>query len=97
LLTWAAEVGAMTTRKLAQVRRKLVTLMRADPPSPVMGVPREPLAPIFDRWVAKRFDADEVSVLFQLEHEYGERALGEWFAGVLVEAGLVPVPPHLRN
>jgi len=39
--------------------------------------------------VARRFSADEVSLLFHFELVYGPRALSEWFAEVLVEAGLV--------
>jgi uncharacterized protein (DUF2236 family) len=81
----------MEDRTLLEVRKKFVRLMRADPPPPIMGLPREPLAPIFDRWVAKRFSPDEVSALFRLELEYGERALNDWFAEVLVEAGVVNV------
>jgi uncharacterized protein (DUF2236 family) len=84
----------MTTRQLDQVRRKFVTLMREDPPPPIMGLPREPLAPIFDRWVARHFDQDEVAVLFELEHQYGEEALADWFAEVLVEAGRVQPSPQ---
>jgi hypothetical protein len=78
----------MDDRTLSEVRKKFVTLMRTDPPPPVMGMPREPLAPIFDRWVAKRFSPDEVSAIFQYEMVYGPRALSDWFAEVLVEAGL---------
>ena len=74
--------------RLDDVRRKLVRLMRNDPPPPVMGTPREPLAPIFDRWVARRFSPDEVNELFRLELEYGPEVAEEWFAEVLDEAGL---------
>jgi hypothetical protein len=79
----------MDDRMLLEVRKKFVTLMRADPPPPIMGMPREPLAPIFDRWVAKRFSPDEVSAIFHYEMVYGPAALSDWFAGVLVDAGLV--------
>ena len=77
----------MDDRMLSDVRKKFVKLMRSDPPPPVIGLPREPLAPMFDRWVAKRFSQDEVSAIFQFEMVYGERALSDWFAEVLVEAG----------
>lgn len=77
----------MDDRTLAEVRKKFVKLMRTDPPPPIMGLPREPLAPIFDRWVAKRFSPDEVSLIFHFEQVYGSRALSDWFAEVLVEAG----------
>lgn len=81
----------MDDRTLLEVRKKFVKLMRTDPPPPVMGLPREPLAPIFDRWVAKRFSPDEVSALFHFEQVYGSRALSDWFAEVLVEAGQLGV------
>ena len=79
----------MYDETMLQVRRKFVSLMKADPPPPVLGMPAEPLAPVFDRWVAKRFTQDEVNALFRMELEYGQRAVSEWFAEVLVEAGLV--------
>jgi hypothetical protein len=79
----------MYDETMLQVRRKFVSLMRADPPPPVMGMPTEPLAPMFDRWVAKRFTQDEVSAIFRMELEYGQRAVSEWFSEVLLEAGLV--------
>lgn len=78
----------MDDRTLLDVRKKFVRLMRTDPPPPIMGLPREPLAPIFDRWVAKRFAPDEVSAIFRFEQLYGSRALSDWFAEVLVEAEL---------
>jgi hypothetical protein len=81
----------MDDRPLVALRKKLVALMRTDPPPPIMGMPREPLAPIFDRWVPKRFSADEVSLIFHFELLYGPLALSDWFAEVLVEAGLVNV------
>jgi len=77
----------MDDRTLSEVRKKFVQLMRTDPPPPIMGLPREPLAPIFDRWVAKRFSPDEVGAIFRYELVYGQRALSDWFAEVLVEAG----------
>jgi hypothetical protein len=77
-------------RALEDVRRKFVRLFRSDPPPRIVPQPREPLAPVLDRWVAARFSADEVQVLFRLEHEYGEAAVAEWFEGVLVEAGARP-------
>jgi uncharacterized protein (DUF2236 family) len=83
----------MTTIQLNKVRRKFVQLMRTDPPPPIMGLPREPLAPIFDRWVARHFSPEEVEVLFELEHQYGEHAMNDWFAEVLFEAGRAgPLP-----
>lgn len=78
----------MDDRTLLEVRKKFVRLMRTDPPPPIMGLPREPLAPIFDRWVARRFDPDEVSAIFRFEQLYGSRALSDWFAEVLVEVEL---------
>jgi uncharacterized protein (DUF2236 family) len=91
-----SEVGAMDDRTLTEVKKKMIRLIRADPPPRVMGLPREPLAPIFDRWVAKRFDADEVAAMFRLEFEYGEEALNQWFAEVLVESGF-PVARRMAS
>jgi hypothetical protein len=73
-------------RALEDVRRKFVRLFRSDPPPRIVPPPREPLAPVLDRWVANRFSADEVLVLFRLEHERGEAAVTEWFAEVVLEA-----------
>jgi len=78
----------MYDRALDEIRRKFVVLMRSDPPP--HAIPREPLAPHFDRWVAKRFSTDEVMLLFRMECEYGERAVGDWFAEVVREAGVGP-------
>jgi uncharacterized protein (DUF2236 family) len=78
----------MNERTLSEVKKKLIRLMRSDPLPTMAGLPSEPLAPVFDRWVAARFDADEVHQMFRLELEYGERAVSEWFAEVLVESGL---------
>ena len=76
----------MDDRRLEAIKTKFVALMRSDPPPPVFGIPREPLAPVFDTLVAKRVSGDEVSVLFQLEVEAGERAVASWFADVLLES-----------
>jgi hypothetical protein len=81
----------MYDETMLQVRRKFVSLMKADPPPSVIGLPTEPLAPLFDRWVAKRFTADEVNALFRMELEYGQRAVSEWFSEVLIEAGVAKV------
>ena len=85
----------MDERMLTGVRRKFVQLMRSDPPPRVAGPSREPLAPVFDRWVAKRFEPEEVATLFRFETTYGERALSDWFAEVVLEAGL-PATPRRR-
>ncbi len=75
-------------RTLQDIRNKFVYLMRTDPPERLDPVPREPLAPVFDCWVARRFSWEEVDLLFRMELEYGEQALSRWFAEVLAEAGL---------
>jgi hypothetical protein len=72
---------------LDDVRRKFVRLYRHDPPPVIVPAPREPLAPILDRWVAKRFSMDEVEVLLALEQERGPAAVTAWFRAVLDEAG----------
>jgi hypothetical protein len=78
----------MDERTLSEVRRKFVRLYRYDPPPAIVPAPREPLAPILDRWVAKRFSLDEVLLLMELEHEAGKQAVAEWFDSVVSEAGL---------
>ena len=75
-------------RSLQDIRNKFVYLMRTDPPEQLDPLPREPLAPVFDRWVARRFTADEVNTLFRVEVECGEQVLSEWFGEVLAAAGL---------
>jgi len=85
-------------RALDEVRRKFVRLFRSDPPPRIVPAPREPLAPVLDRWVAKRFSPEEVQVLFRLEHEYGETAVTEWFQEVLLEVGAPrPIRPPLAS
>jgi hypothetical protein len=78
----------MDERMLSEVKRKFVRLYRQDPPPPIVPAPREPLAPILDRWVARRFTMEEVLVLVKLEHEAGQAAVKAWFEGVLDEVGL---------
>lgn len=73
----------MPDRRLDDVRAKLVRLLRSDPPG------RGPLA--LDRYVVARFSRDELEVMLRAEREYGERAMSEWLAEVLVEAGVVPL------
>ncbi len=86
----------MRDRALEQVKRKFVKLMRTEPP--VLGgiLPREPLAPIIDRWVASRFSSDELQVLFRFEHECGETVVGDWFSEVLAEAGVLLAAAWVR-
>ena len=78
----------MNDMTLTDVRRKFIRLYRQDPPPKIVPPPREPLAPILDRWVAKRFTLDEVTVLMRLEHEYGQPAVNAWFESVLAEVKL---------
>ncbi|MFT3916237.1 MAG: hypothetical protein QM704_19820 [Anaeromyxobacteraceae bacterium] len=73
---------------LKDVKQKFVRLYRQDPPPLIVPMPREPLAPILDRWVAKRFTLDEVAVLMKLEHERGSAAVTTWFDSVLDEVRL---------
>jgi uncharacterized protein (DUF2236 family) len=79
----------MTDRALEVVRRKLVGLMRVDPPFRLVPPSERGTPPSLDRWIASRLTAEEVRVLFRLEHEYGEAAMAEWLAEALLEAGLV--------
>ncbi len=47
----------MRDHALEQVKRKFVKLMRTEPPALSGTLPREPLAPVIDRWVASRFSS----------------------------------------
>ncbi len=77
-------------RSLQDIRNKFVYLMKTDPPERLDPLPREPLAPVFDRWVASRFSSEEVNLLFCMEMEFGEQALSDWFEEVLAAAGFSP-------
>lgn len=77
----------MPDRAIDVVRRKLVALMRADPPGGCAG---RAGPSSLERWLAARLTADEVAVLFRIEHQYGEAAMAEWFAEALLEAGVPP-------
>lgn len=79
----------MPDRRLDDVRAKLVRLLRTDPPG------RGPLA--LDRYVVARFSRDEIEAMLRAEREYGEHAMSEWLAEVLVEAGILPVPLRLAG
>ncbi|HUK66701.1 MAG TPA: hypothetical protein VLV17_07710 [Anaeromyxobacteraceae bacterium] len=81
---------------LEQVKRKFVRLMRTEPPAFSGELPREPLAPAIDRWVASRFSSEEVQILFRFEHEYGETVMGDWFSEILAEAGLLLAAARVR-
>lgn len=84
----------MPDRALEVVRRRVVALMRADPPGPAH---RGPYSPALDRWMASRLTAEELAVLFRHESTYGEAALAEWFAEALLEAGVVRLPRALAS
>ena len=86
----------MKQRTLQDVARKFAYLMRTDPPRRLEDLPREPLAPVFDYWVATRFTWEEVNILFSLELEQGQEALAKWFEDVLAEAG-VTSPSQLKT
>ncbi len=73
-------------RALVDVRRRLVELMRRDPPFRL--VPGGD-GPILDRWMATRLSDEELGVLANLEALFGENALAELFAEALFEAGVV--------
>lgn len=82
----------MPDRTLDVIRRKLVSLVREDPAF-------RPVPTAFERWIAARFSAEEVKVLFGVERLYGERAWSEWLLEVLLEAGVAraPVPVRARD
>ncbi|HET6437278.1 MAG TPA: hypothetical protein VFG59_04410 [Anaeromyxobacter sp.] len=72
---------------LVKVRRKLVELMRREPPFKL--VQGEGARPVLDRWMATRLSSTDLLLLHRLEELYGEAALAELFAEVLFEAGVV--------
>ncbi len=74
-------------RSLLEVRKRLVDLMRDDPPFKL--VPGGKGAAVLDRWMAKRLTSDDLVALQRLEVLYGEGALAELFAEALVESGAV--------
>jgi hypothetical protein len=74
-------------RSLLEVRRRLVDLMRGDPPFKL--VRSGPGAVVLDRWMATRLTPDDLHVLHRLEELHGERALAEFFAEALFESGVV--------
>jgi hypothetical protein len=76
-------------RALVDVRRKLVDLMREDPPFRLLPGGD---GPILDRWMATRLSPEELHVLANLEALFGETALAELFAEALFEAGVVRPP-----
>ncbi len=73
-------------RALVDVRRRLVELMRRDPPFRL--VPGGD-GPILDRWMATRLSEEDLALLANLEALLGENALAELFAEALLEAGVV--------
>ncbi len=73
-------------RALVEVRKRLVELMRLDPPFRLV---RGGDGPVLDRWMATRLSSDELHVLTDLEQRFGENALAELFAEALFEAGIV--------
>lgn len=73
-------------RALLDVRKRLVDLMRDDPPFRLLPGGD---GPILDRWMATRLSPEELRVLERLEALFGESALAELFAEALFEAGVV--------
>ncbi len=73
-------------RALVDVRRRLVELMRKDPP---FRLRPDGDGPILDRWMATRLSEEELGELAYLESRFGENALAELFAEALFEAGVV--------
>jgi hypothetical protein len=71
---------------LEGVRKKLVHLMRSDPPFRLAPGGRQGF--VLDRWMATRLTGAEVRLLQRVEELYGETALAELFAEALYEAGV---------
>jgi hypothetical protein len=74
-------------KAFTDVRQRLVSLMRSDPPFRL--VPGGSAGSLLDRWLATRLSKEELQILFRLEELYGESALAELFAEALFEAGVV--------
>ncbi len=74
-------------RSLLEVRKRLVDLMRDDPPFKL--VPSGKGTAVLDRWMVNRLTPDDLLALQRLEVLYGEGALAELFAEALVESGAV--------
>ncbi len=73
----------MPDARLEAVRSKFIALLRRDPPRGALAL---------DRYVAARFSRDEIDTLLRAEREYGEAAMSDWLAEVLLEAGVVRPP-----
>ncbi len=76
-------------KAFTEVRQRLVSLMRADPPFRL--APGGSSGSLLDRWLTTRLSQEELQILFRLEELYGETALAELFAEALLEAGVVRV------
>lgn len=74
-------------RSLLEVRKRLVDLMRDDPPFKLVQGGRG--AAVLDRWMATRLTPEDLLALQRLEVLYGEHALAELFAEALLESGVV--------
>lgn len=74
-------------RALAEVRNRLINLMRNDPPFKL--VRNGEGGALLDQWMAKQLSQDELLALQRVEVQYGEKALVELFAEALLEAGVV--------
>ena len=74
-------------RALLEVRRRLVDLMRDDPPFKL--VRNGPGAVVLDRWMATRLTQEDLGLLHRLEESYGEHALAELLAEALFESGVI--------
>jgi hypothetical protein len=74
-------------RSLLEVRKRLVDLMRLDPPFKLAHGAKG--AAVLDRWMVTRLTPEDLLTLQRLEVLYGERALAELFAEVLFESGVV--------
>ncbi len=74
-------------RSLLEVRRRLVDLMRDDPPFKLVHGGAGPV--VLDRWMATRLTPEDLGLLHWLEESHGEHALAELFAEALLESGVL--------
>ena len=75
---------------LDDLRRKLVSRMRVDPPA--LAHARRPSGPDLARWIAARFSPGELAALLRLDRQYGEDAVSGWLDEILLEAGVLKPP-----
>lgn len=73
-------------RALVEVRDRLVSLMRDDPPFKLAAGEG---GAVLDQWMARALSREELLILEKVELLYGQSTLVNLFAEALLEAGVV--------